>query len=76
MTFLIKNEISKQLADLFNLSFMTGVFPYVLNIAEVVPVFRKDSKLDYSNYLPISCYQILKKYLKNLYRIDKFAIIQ
>ena len=27
--FLLKNEISKQLADLFNLSFMTGVFPSV-----------------------------------------------
>ena len=28
--FLLKNEISKQLADLFNLSFMTGVFLSVL----------------------------------------------
>ena len=27
---LLKNEISKQLADLFNLSFMTGVFPFFL----------------------------------------------
>ena len=49
-----KNEISKQLADLFNLSFMTGVFPSVLKTAKVVPVFKKDSKLDYSNYRPIS----------------------
>ena len=39
-----KNEISKQLADLFNLSFMTGVFPSVLKAAKVVPVFKKDSK--------------------------------
>ena len=28
--FLLKNEILKQLADLFNLSFMTGVFPSLL----------------------------------------------
>ena len=28
--FLLKNEILKQLADLFNLSFTTGVFPFVL----------------------------------------------
>ena len=40
--FLLKNEISKQLADLFNLSFMTGVFPSVLKTAKVVPVFKKD----------------------------------
>ena len=52
--FLLKNEILKQLADLFNLSFMTGVFPSVLETAKVVPVFKKDSKLDYSNYRPIS----------------------
>ena len=41
ISFLLKNEISEQLADLFNLSFMTGVFPSVLKIAKVVPVLRK-----------------------------------
>ena len=51
--FLLKNDISKQLTDLFNLSFLTGVFPSVLKTAKVVPVFKKDSKLDYSNYLLI-----------------------
>ena len=44
--FLLKNEISKQLADLFNLSFMTGVFPSALKSAKVVLVFKKDSKLN------------------------------
>ena len=62
--FLLKNEISKQLADLFNLFFMTGVFPSVHNIAKVVPVFKKDSKLDYSNYCPISL--LSKKNLEKL----------
>ena len=52
--YLLKNEILKELADLFNLPFMTGVFPSVLKVAKVVPVFKKDSKLDYSNYHPIS----------------------
>ena len=52
--FLLKNEISKQLADLFNLSFMTGVFSSVLKTAKVVPVFKKDSELDYSNYISSS----------------------
>ena len=33
---------------------MTGVFPSVLKTAKVVTVFKKDSKLDYSNYRPIS----------------------
>ena len=68
--FLLKNEISKQLADLFNLYFTTGVFPSVLKTAKVVPVFKKDSKLDYSNYAQFPCYQILKKYLKSLCKGD------
>ena len=37
---LLKNEISKQLADLFNLSFLTGAFPSVPKSAKVVPVFK------------------------------------
>ena len=45
---------------------MTGVFPSVLKIAKVVLVFKKDSKLDYSTIVQSPCYQILKKYLKNL----------
>ena len=59
--FLLKNEISKQLADLFNLSFMTGVFPSVLKTAKVVPVFKKVSKLNYSNYRPISLLSNIEK---------------
>ena len=43
--FLLKNEISKQLADLFNISFITGVFPSVLKTAKVVPVFKKRFKV-------------------------------
>ena len=33
---------------------MAGVFPSVLKTAKVVPLFKKDSKLDYSDYCPIS----------------------
>ena len=37
------------MADQFNLSFIAGVFPSVLKAAKAVPVFKKDSKLDYGN---------------------------
>ena len=33
---LLKNEISNPLADLFNLSFSSGIFPLVLKIAKVL----------------------------------------
>ena len=51
---LLKNETSKQLADLFKPYFMTGVFSSVSKTAKVVSVFKKDSKLGYRNYRPIS----------------------
>ena len=50
--FLLKNEISRHLADLLNLSFMICVFPSVLKTVKVAPVFKKDSKLDRSSYRP------------------------
>ena len=68
--FLLKNEISKQLADLFNLSFMTAVFLSVIKTAKVVSVFKKDSKLDYSNYRPISLLSNIEKILEKLCIID------
>ena len=64
--FLLKIEISKQLADLFNLSFTTDVFPSFLKVVKVVPVFKKDSKLDYSNYCPISLLSNIEKILEKL----------
>ena len=40
---------------------MTCIFPSVLKIAKVVPVFKRDSKLDYSNYRPISLLSNIEK---------------
>ena len=64
--FLPKDEISKQLTDLFNLSFMTGIFLSVLKIAKVFPVFKKDSKLDYSNYRQVFLLSNIEKTLEKL----------
>ena len=45
---------------------MTGVFPSVFKNAKVVPVFKEDSKLDYSNYRPISLLSNIEKILEEL----------
>ena len=42
---------------------MSGVFPSVLKTAKVVPVFKKDSKLYYSNYCPFSLLSSIEKLL-------------
>ena len=45
---------------------MTGAFPSVLKTAKVVPVFKKDSKLDCSKYRPISLLSNIEKILEKL----------
>ena len=63
---LLKQDISIQLADLFNLSFSSGSFPSILKTAKVVPVFKKGSKLDCRNYRPISLLSNVEKILEKL----------
>ena len=38
---LLKSEISRQLSDIFNMSFSTGQFPSVLKKAKVIPIHKK-----------------------------------
>ena len=45
---------------------MTGVFPSVLKTPKGVPVLKKDSKLDYSNYRSISLLSNTGKILEKL----------
>ena len=45
---------------------MTGVSPSVLKTSKVVPVFKKDSKLNYSNYRPISLLSNIEKMVEKL----------
>ena len=45
---------------------MTGIFTSVLKTAKVVPVLKKDSKLDYSNYCPIYLLSNIEKILEKL----------
>ena len=63
---LLKNEISVELIDIFQLSFSTGVFPSGLKIAKVIPIHKKESQLKCSNYRPISLLSNLDKILEKL----------
>ena len=58
---LLKNDISSQLSEIFNISFSSGVFPSILKTAKVIPMHKKDSKLDFSNYHPISLLSNIEK---------------
>ena len=45
---------------------MTGVFPSLIKAAIVVPILKKDSKLDYSNYRPVSLLSNIEKIVEKL----------
>ena len=51
---LLTNDISEHLSVIFNISFATGIFPERLKFAKVIPIHKKDSKLEGSHYRPIS----------------------
>ena len=49
-----KNHISCQLADIFNMSFTSGVFRPAHKIDKAAPIHEMDSKLYFSDYCLIS----------------------
>ena len=63
---LLKSDISSQLSEIINISFSSGIFPSILKTAKVIPVHKKDSKLNFSNYCPISLLSNIENILERL----------
>jgi len=62
----IKESISIPLSNLFNMSFSQGLCPDFLKISQVIPIYKKDSKLVVANYRPISLLSNINKILEKL----------
>ena len=62
----LKNDISQELSDIFNMSFSTGQFSSVLKIAKVIPIHKKQSKVDYINSRPLSILSNIDKIIERL----------
>ena len=58
--------IAQPLANIFNMSLSTGIFPDALKIARVVPIFKSDDKTLVNNYRPISVLPIFSKLLEKI----------
>ena len=63
---LFQNYLSEPIDILANLSFSTGIFPTNLKTANVIPLFKKDDYMLYSNYQPISLLSNLSKIIEKL----------
>lgn len=58
--------LARPLANIFNMSLTTGVFPDGLKIAKVSPIFKANDKLQVSNYRPISVLPVFSKTFEKL----------
>ena len=58
--------VAEPLANIFNLSLHSGVFPDLLKIAKVVPVFKTEDRKLMVNYRPISVLPVFSKILEKI----------
>jgi exonuclease III len=62
----IITDIASPLSKIFNESLKKGVFPYLLKLAKVVPIFKKGNLKDPNNYRPISILPVFSKILEKI----------
>ena len=63
---ILKSELAGPLQVIFNTSFLTGIVPDKFKLAKVMPVFKKGSQTNLSNYRPISLLSVFNKLLEKL----------
>ena len=74
-------HISETLANIFNISISSGIYPDLLKTARVTPIYKNGEKSDPSNYRPISVLSLMNKVFekilhKRLYKyLTKFKIL-
>ena len=58
--------LSKPISEICNLSISHGIFPNACKVAKLKPIFKKDKKVDPSNYRPISLLLLISKIIEKV----------
>jgi hypothetical protein len=67
--YLVKNiaqQIAPVLTHIFNLSFSQGIFPNILKLSIVIPIFKKAKSIQITNIRPISLISIFSKVIEKI----------
>ena len=62
----IANEISNCITLIINQSISTVSFPENLKVAKIIPIFKKNDKLEINNYCPILILSVISKIFNNV----------
>ena len=62
----LAQPLSFPLSDIFNYSLPTGKLPSIWKAANVTPIYKKDDPSDVSNYIPISLFSTIGKFLEKI----------
>ena len=62
----IKEYVKYPLAHICNLSFLNGVFPKEVKLANVAPVFKANDEMIFTNYRPVSVLPVFSKLIERL----------
>ena len=62
----IKEIVCIPLKHICDMSFQSGIFPFELKIANVVPIAKTSDEMVFSNYRPVSVLPVFSKLLKRL----------
>ncbi len=69
----IKSVLIKPLTVIIKQMFKTGIFPDMLKIARVIPLYKKDDKCSFSNYHPISLLLAISKIFEKVVFIQLYT---
>ena len=63
---LLSNDISSQLIELFDLSYLLDVFPSILKFSKVISIFKRKTNLKFSNYHLVSILSYIDEILETI----------